>query len=68
MENLWHYLDDFATCGVPGSEECNMSLQILKDVCLYLGIPLAMEKVEGPTTRIVFLGIVIDTVAGELTG
>ena len=35
-------------------------------ICRHLGIPLAEEKLEGPTTCLVFLGILIDTVRGEL--
>ena len=33
--------------------------------CEVLGIPLATHKCEGPTCCLVFLGIVIDTVAME---
>ena len=32
----------------------------MQDICRHLGIPLAKEKVEGPTTCITFLGIEID--------
>ena len=35
------------------------------DLCHHLGVPLAEEKVEGPSTSLVFLGNVIDSVAGE---
>ena len=31
-----------------------------------LGFPLALEKLEGPATSLVFLGILIDTVDQEL--
>ena len=41
-------------------------LESLVAICQHLGVPLALEKVEGPTVRLVFLGILIDTVAGEL--
>ena len=66
VQDLWHYLDDFITCGQSGSQECKVNLQLLLDVCRHLGIPLAEEKMEGPTTCLTFLGIEIDTVAGEL--
>jgi hypothetical protein len=36
--------------------------QILAD----LGIPLAMEKLEGPSQCMTFLGIEIDTASGQL--
>ena len=31
-----------------------------------LGVPMAVHKREGPTTCIIFLGIEVDTAAGEL--
>ena len=66
VEHLWHYLDDYITCGPAGSDECLLNLQLINDVCRHLGVPLAEEKREGPTTSLVFLGILIDTVRGEL--
>ena len=39
---------------------------MLIDICQHLGVPLAMEKLEGPRVCLIFLGIVIDTSAGEL--
>lgn len=66
VQHLWHYLDDFITCGPADSEECSFNLQLLQDICNHLGIPLAKEKLEGPATCLVFLGILIDTVRGEL--
>ena len=66
VEHVWHYLDDFITCGLVGSEECLLNLSVLTDVCKHLGVPLAEEKMEGPTTSIVFWGILIDSVRGEL--
>ena len=35
-------------------------------VCDHLGIPVASEKLEGPTTGLTFLGIVLDTSAKQL--
>lgn len=67
VQDLWHYLDDFITCGSADSEDCCRNLELLVAVCCHLGIPLAKEKLEGPTTCLVFLGIVIDTVRGELS-
>ena len=37
------------------------NLDIIKAVCYYLGVPLAIEKVEGPSMSLTFLGIVLDT-------
>ena len=63
---LLHYLDDFLLVGKPESEECAASLELTRTVCQQLGVPLAMHKLEGPSCSLVFLGIVIDTVAMEL--
>ena len=61
-----HYLDDYVTFGPAGSLECARSLEIIQQTCTELGVPLAVEKLEGPTTCITFLGIEVDTVAGVL--
>ena len=66
VQHLWHYLDDFIICGEPDSEQCHLELESLMAICKHLGVPLALEKVEGPTVCLVFLGILIDTIAGEL--
>ena len=60
VQVLYHYLDDFVVLGPPGSEECTEHLHILKRVCNDLGVPLAPEKQEGPSTCITFLGIIIN--------
>ena len=61
-----HYLDDFIIIAPPDSQECEEALAILDRVCDQLNIPMAAHKREGPTTCLIFLGILIDTVAGEL--
>ena len=58
---LLHYLDDFLTIGQPGTAVCQRNLLLLIEVCRVLGIPLAIEKVDGPTMVLEFLGIVLDT-------
>lgn len=67
MEYIFHYLDDFIVLGPPGSSDCKQYLDILERVCALLGVPLAAEKKDGPTWRIIFLGIIIDTMTGELS-
>ena len=62
-----HYLDNFTIIGAPVSSECARSLEILLDACRELGIPVAIHKCTGPTTRLVFLGILIDTVKMEIS-
>ena len=58
---LFRYLDDFLLLGPPGSSACANNLASIKEVCSTLGIPLALEKVEGPSHSPTFLGIALDT-------
>ena len=58
---ILHYLDDFLTLGPPASNICQQNLSIIQKVCASLGIPVALEKVEGPSTSLTFLGITLDT-------
>jgi len=62
----FHYLDDFPLLGPAQSHICLHNLNQLKLLCRQLGIPLALEKVSGPTKLLAFLGIVIDTVRMEV--
>ena len=55
----------FLTVGPPGLNICQQNLATIKRVCHWLGIPLALEKVEGPSTSLDFLGITLDTVRME---
>ena len=66
VKYLFHYLDDFITCGSPGITECATNMQKLIDCCSELGIPISTEKTEGPAICITFLGIEMDTQAMEL--
>ena len=59
--HLYHYLDDFITLGAPNTEECNHNLLRIQELFSRLNIPIAKEKLEGPSTSIVFLGISLDT-------
>ena len=40
---------------------------MMRQVCAELGIPLADHKTKGPATRITFMGIMIDIMAGQLS-
>ncbi len=57
IPEVYHYLDDFI-----GHDY----LATLEKECQTLGVPLAAHKREGPSTSLTFLGIEIDTVAGQL--
>ena len=58
---LIHYLDDYLTMGPPQSSLCQRNLEIFTRLCKDLGVPLALEKLEGPSTSLSFLGLILDT-------
>lgn len=61
-----HYVDDFLFVVAPGKEaEAHRMLEGAKALCAKLGLPLAADKTEGPTTCLTFLGIELDSVALE---
>ena len=49
--------------GRPGSDECGVALKKLLGIFHQLGFPVAPDRLEGPTTTLVFLGFELDTVA-----
>ena len=61
-----HYLDDFIMLGPPGSELCSQNLGKMLTTCRDLGVPLAAEKLEGPTQCLTFLSIEMNTRNGIL--
>ena len=63
---LFHYLDDFLIFGCPGSDKGLQYLWIALQVLEDLKIPVAWPKLEGPSTLVTFLGILIDTIRLEL--
>ena len=65
VEHVHHYLDDFFVAGAPASDECQHHLSTLTSLCGALGIPLAEDKLAGPTTELEYLGILLDSAALE---
>ena len=53
--------------GVPGASQCGDSLCKALARCESLGVPVAPTKTEGPATKMVFLGILMDTVSMTLS-
>ena len=66
IPHVLHYLDDFIIISLPHSPQGRESLSRLRQLCGELGVPIAEHKMDGPTTCLMFLGIEIDTVAGQL--
>ena len=60
---LLHYLDDFISAGPPDTNQCAENLATSIAVCHSLGLPLDPDKCIGPSTRLVVLGIELDSVA-----
>ena len=58
---LIHYLDDYLTMGPPASTVCQHNVNTFVSLCAELGVPLATDKLEGPSTSLSFLGIILDT-------
>ena len=65
VPHIHHYLDDFFIAGAPCSNECADHLDTLTSLCNHLGVPLAEEKLEAPTTCLEYLGILLDSTALE---
>ena len=61
VADLMHYLDDFITAGPADSLHCAQNLQTSLAMCRSLGLPLHPNKCIGPSTRLVVLGIELDS-------
>ena len=59
VSQLFHYLDDFLNV-TTGLVVATQQLAILLRAFMYLGVPLAPSKVEGPSRTLTFLGIILD--------
>lgn len=66
IQHQIHYLDDFLFIGAPNTGEGQKVLATALGVLQYLGVPVAIDKTEGPSTCLAFLGILIDTQRCEL--
>ena len=59
---VFHYLDDFLFLGSAGSDECACLMQGFKNLCNAIGVPIAQEKIVGPSTKVIFFGLEIDKI------
>ncbi len=68
-DNIVHFADDYLLAG--RDDDSNMScarlVRVFEQVCEHLGVPLAEEKSIAPTTKIVYLGIQIDSIRQSLS-
>jgi hypothetical protein len=58
--HLIHYLDDFLG-GDKNFIQCSRALNIFKETMTELGVPLAIDKTEGPTEILTFLGLELNS-------
>ena len=61
VSHVLHYLDNFFTAGTAHSSQCKSNLDKIIQLCEKLGFPLAADKIEGPSSQFVFLGILLDS-------
>ena len=66
VSNLQHHLDDFFLVGPPNSNICKRHLEACFSLFETLGVPIAQDKTEGPSTCITYLGFKLDSVKQEL--
>lgn len=59
-DNIDHYLDDFIFAGHSDSNQCWTLMNAFQQLCSQLGVPIADEKTEGPTTCLTYLGYELD--------
>ena len=62
IEVVVHYIDDFLFV-IKLKATAEQQLVRALEICKRLGLPMASDKTEGPTTKLTFLGIELDTEA-----
>jgi len=63
---VWHYLDDFWTCGPPAPDKsCKTNLNSMLSTCTELGFTANPKKTTEPCTKLELLGIELDSVSQE---
>lgn len=61
VDCIVHYIDDYLFV-LESRELAEHQLESALSLCRRLGLPMSVEKTEGPTTSLTFLGIELDTV------
>ena len=64
VSEMVHYIDDFLFLA-ESYEKCTADMNAFISLCEQMGLPLAPETTQGPTTVLPFLGIILDTVRLE---
>ena len=64
-DKISHFADDFIFVGLEDKASplsCQNLVETFHQVCKNLGVPLAMAKSVGPTSKLVYLGLEIDSI------
>ena len=61
-----HYLDDFLVVMTANEFSGSHSLHLLLETFEQLGLPVAWDKLEGPSSCLTFLGFKLDSVRNEI--
>ena len=62
VSDVDNYVDDFFTCGPPGTNQCDDNLNTMLGTCKEAGFSVSPRKVVWSTPVLEFLGIVIDSI------
>ena len=64
-DKISHFADDFIFVGLEDKASplsCQKLVETFHQVCKDLGVPLAMAKSVGPTSKLIYLGLEIDSI------
>ena len=62
IDFILHLLDKFLIIA-PSYESCSQQQDLFLRLCSYLGIPMALQKIVGPSTTLSFAGIALDSIS-----
>ena len=66
LTDIIHNLDDFLDVSPPHTSIAAHHHALILDIFSHLNVPVAPEKVEGPSTCLTFLGLELDTIQLEI--
>ena len=66
VEFIIHYLDDFLVVTAADEHQGSHALRLLLETFEHLGLPIAWDKLEGPSPCLTFLGFELDSTRGEI--
>ena len=65
VKHLLHYLDDFFTARAANTDDCMNNLTAMLSLCKKINAPVKSSKLEGLSTSLTFLGILLNTTTME---